>query len=292
MNNLVLWTHETNVWTQTLTKELDGSFRLVRRYNKPVAQSTLDEKVWCPPLYPPPIPAPNGEPRQALEYILDVGSRFVDLFPSLLDPTHECVRFASTLAKNLACFEPPKVMAGAAMVNPHMTRLLDAFRQSETDGTSPLSAIFGDAQRNSLFALCRELKAPRTERRSHGNCSLSNIFSDPSLTTFRVPVGPEIAQLGLEMDLGWALADLVELLAFSPAFSQRDHVAKELLGAMVDGVRSAGANLSAERTISYAKMRLALHMIDFTATTGNVEAARRSFHIVFPILQACAHHGF
>ena len=145
---------------------------------------------------------------------------------------------------------------------------------------------------NSLLALCRELKDLKAERRSHGNCSLSNIFSDHNLTTFRVPVGPEIAQLGIEFDLGWALADLVELLAFSPALSQKDHVATEILGTMIDGVRSAGAKLSADHTIDYAKMRLALHMIDFTATTGDIEAARRSFHIVFPVLQSCSHSGF
>lgn len=279
-----LWQVNTAVWEQSITIDESESMTLWRRYHDSTAlhggkfclggsQSTFLQS------------SPLGD-NDIHHY--DIG-RAIGIYPLVINQatlTSQVLPVMQKVAENLAYF--------------HSTAQLSPFQNGAPLHLLRLEKYLANRTICLLLGLDsahlhRTIKALTNRQRlvpSQGNYSIGNIYvrgatADSADMRLSIPTGPETTRAAPELDLGWILGDLIEIIALTPGkFTSEEREqpwAHPLIQRIFDGYVAVTTPLDMGLLADAVSLRITLHMCDFITTMGDdplpLEQARAGIDI-------------
>lgn len=292
-----IWSANTCVWKQSLSMDNYGNVTLRRRYHN--SSAVKHGRVGAVPsaFLPPDVTSEDGAHnfelgpiRRAIDVLVNPDLPWTDFLPI----AQHCAQLLATYHDKAALKAVEGTGGDQRYTNVHLKRIRDYA------SVDPVNLPVNAQEQTEMLSTLEALTAKDRLLPCHGNASVGTVYlqakSDKSASTGRallgpplIPTGPEALWAAPELDLGWFLGDVIEIIVTTPSkFSkmQRDSPwSHPLVEAIIQSYIQSDPplSLSTSLLVDAAWLRVCLHMCDFATTTGDIEGPRKVLDLLLRI---------
>ena len=279
----LIWSFSTNVWEQCLAKRATSRYSLTRRYRDPILSSTrlTSDLVEAVPKY---FILPTRWSDRLVNYSLTTSTFLVSLIAAEV-VSDFCDPPVVLVDRVLAAYQelhdrvaPSSAAESLPCNNVHLNRLCGCLTNPQSARVDAVRRWFPRSVISDISRLINSIEAVSDNpcgRVCHGNASAGNIFVNLQTGEFEIPFGPEVVNAPIELDIGWLLGDVFEIISLQQISrgEQLDQVAA-YDDIIVSRSRRSNLQFDIELCYRFAIARFVLHILDFVNTTSAISAAR------------------